>query len=175
MNTPEKDLNSEKVSEGQIETIEVPTYPQTTFQKILVPAFLVVSPFLKNTRYIAANDCSQRFSNLGTSSNGKVCLSGTGSDFIFKGKYIDEIKPCLREPLPQQHFVFSAIKSIDTALRLWTKKPLPEELKPELFTAIRIGGSYQCLVFLDVNFEDAVQKLSEAKRRSNQVHNWEFS
>ncbi|MGM7935657.1 hypothetical protein [Yersinia enterocolitica] len=175
MSTPENDLNSAKVSEGQIETIEVPIYPQTTFQKILVPMFLVASPFLKDTRYIAANDCSQRFSNLVTSSKGKVRLRGTGNDFIFKGKYIDEIRPCLREPKSQQHVVFSAIKSIDVALRLWTKKPLPEEPKPELFTAIRIGGSYQCLVFLDVSFEDAVQKLSEAKRRSNQVHRWKFS
>jgi len=178
MSTPEKDINSAKVSDRPKNEMFTPTQiisPQTTFQKIFTPILLFVSPFIKDTRYIAASDCSQRFSNIGTSSNGNICLSGAGNDFIFKGKYIDEVIPCLRKSTSQQHVVFSAIEGVDAVLRFLTKKPLPETPKPELFTAIRIGGSYQCLVFLDVNFEKSAQKLAEAKNRSNYVHNRQFS
>lgn len=160
-------------ADGQTETIPLSEVNCKPVNPVLATLALATAPFVPASG-ITSDSCSQKFLTLGISDKGQVCLSGSGQDFIFNAKYIKEIIACVRSYPPKQHYIFSAIEAIGAVSAYWANKPGPEKPKPTQYTAIKIGGKYQCTVFVEVEYEAALKKLGKAIHNAQLCHEIEF-
>lgn len=160
-------------ADGQTEIIPLSKVNCKPVNPVLATLVRAVVPFLPASG-IASDSCNQKFLTLGISDKGQVCLSGSGHDFIFNAKYIKDIMPCVESHPPKQHYIFSAIEAVGSVSSYWAKKPWPEKPKPTHYTAIKIGGKYQCTVFVEVEYEAALKKLGKAIHTAQLCHEREF-
>lgn len=160
-------------ADGQTETIPLSEVNCKPLNPVIATLVLAAAPFVPASGITSAS-CSQKFLTLGISDKGQVCLSGSGHDFIFNAKYIKKIIPCVESHPPRQHYIFSAIEAVGAVASYWAKKPWPEKPKPTQYTAIKIGGKYQCTVFVEVEYEAALKKLAKAIHTAQLFHEREF-
>ena len=160
-------------SDEQVEIIPLSKVKFKPPHPVFVSLVTAIAPFLPDPN-ISSEKCSQKFLTLGTSAKGQVCLSGTGQDFVFNARYITEVIPCL-ESRVQKHPVVSTIEAVGDVTRYWLKKTPVKKAIPELYTAIKIAGKYNCTVFVKQNFEAASAKLSKAVVDSRRSRSEEFN
>ena len=114
---------------------------------------------LKNVTMTSIS-CNQRFSDVKTSDKGMVQLTGSGKPFIFEACHIAEVLPCNKaESQSDFAFIFDTIKLI-------SGEDLPRKT---IHTAVRMRGKYDGVNFVEVDFETAFPKLSEAIRVSSAI------
>lgn len=172
MTDPDKTHNGiNDTADKQTETISFENIKSPN--PVITTLELAIAPFLSKSG-ITADSCEQKFQTLGISRTGKVCLGGAGQDFIFNGKYIIEVLPCVEAHPTPQHFLVSAIEALGAVTDYWINKTIPKRPESPLYTAIKIGGKYNCMVFVKEDFKSASAKLSVAKRDAQNLHDKEF-
>lgn len=116
--------------------------------------------YLKKDVKLTSHDCSQWFSEVKTSEKGMIQLLGSGKPFIFEGCYVAEVLPCYK-PEKRNDFAF-----IHDAIRLLAGEEFP--VRPT-YTAVRMKGKYDGVNFIDVDFDTAYPKITDAIKASNEI------
>lgn len=115
---------------------------------------------LKKNVTLTSMDCNQRFLELKTSDKGMVQLTSSGKSFTFEACHIAEVLPC-HKPDTRNDFAF-----IFDTIKLVCGEDLPVKT---VYTAVRMKGKYDGINFIEINFDTAFPKLSEAMQVSNAV------
>ncbi|MEQ9995623.1 hypothetical protein [Pectobacterium versatile] len=122
---------------------------------------------LKKNVELTSSQCSQRFQDLETSTKGLIKLknNNNGRDFTFFGSEVIDVLPCF---IPEPRNDFEIIGDI---FRLFSGESRPER---DVFTAIKIGGRYNELIFVNVLFDIAYKKIHNAIDISKKISSRKF-
>ncbi|MDX6042781.1 hypothetical protein [Scandinavium lactucae] len=115
--------------------------------------------------------CNQHFSTFKTSDKGLIKLIRTnGDDFVFHASYISEVLPCYEFEKPLAHPFRSGVQILLDTISDTLSRFNSDGASKTVYTAIRLSGKYEGLIYIAEEYESSLQKIKEAISVSQSIY-----